>query len=235
MISLHNVSKEYNLDDATTITPVRSVTLEIKRGEFILIIGRSGSGKTTLLNLAAGLVKPTSGKVLFEGKDIWQMSDKELSFLRARKMGFIFQFPSMLPSLRVIDNVAMPTIFAHNGKHDGYAHAEELLRMVGLTPRKDCLPRQISGGEQKRTVIARALVNRPEVILADEPTADLDEQTEHEIMALLREIHQSGVTVIMVTHSLELLPYATRALKMEDGRISELSQRDTDYARKSLR
>ena len=220
MISLLNVTKEYLLDGQTTITPVKDVTLEITKGEFILIIGRSGSGKTTLLNLAAGLVRPTAGTVSIEGINLHDMSDRNISALRGRKVGFVFQFPSLLSSLTVVENVIVPTMFSPNNRPGSvYTHAEELLRIVGLSERITVYPRQLSAGEQKRVVLARALINNPQVLLADEPTSDLDEQTEHEIMHILQEVHSKGVTVIMVTHSLELTHYATRVLKMEHGQI----------------
>ncbi len=221
MISLLNVTKEYDLDERTTITPVDNVTLEARPGEFILITGRSGSGKTTLLNLAAGLVRPTSGIVRIDGVNLRDMGDRQLSALRGQQIGFVFQFPSLLPSLSVLENVVMPTVFGPGDSRKGaYAKAGELLQMVGLSERTTAYPRQLSAGEQKRVVLARALVNNPRVLLADEPTSDLDEQTEHEIMRLLREIHDSGLIIVMVTHSLELTPYATRVLKMEHGQLS---------------
>ena len=224
-IRLQNVTREYQLDGLTTITPVRDITLDISPGEFIIIIGRSGSGKTTLLNLAAGLVKPTSGKVLVDGIEINAMTEDQISALRSQKIGFIFQFPSLLPSLTIGENTIVPTVFgAKQNKREILDRVSLLLKTVGLAERKWVYPKQLSAGEQKRAVIARSLINRPEIILADEPTSDLDEQTEQEIMALLREIHQTGVTFMMVTHSLELIPYATRAFKMEDSSLHPLEK-----------
>ncbi len=224
MISMVNVCKEYALDDQTTVTPVNNINLEISRGEFVVIIGRSGSGKTTILNLAAGLVRPTSGTVRVGDVDLQDMADGQLSLLRGRQIGFVFQFPSLLPSLSILENVVMPTMFGpDDGRKDAYRRAGELLNTVGLGERTGAYPRQLSAGEQKRVVVARALVNRPQVLLADEPTSDLDEQTEQEMMLLLKEIHQGGLTIVMVTHSLELMPYATRVLKMERGRLSPVN------------
>lgn len=225
MLSLLNVTKQYTLDEQTVITPVRDVTLSIKRREFVIITGRSGSGKTTLLNLAAGLVRPTSGRVMIDDMSLWDMSDRQLSLLRASKIGFVFQFPSLLPSLTVLENITMPTTFGPDRNHKGACkRAAELLQMVGLSERMKAHPRQLSAGKQKRVVIARSLVNQPEVLLADEPTSDLDTETEHEIMTLLKEIHDGGVTVLMVTHSPELLPYATRALKMDNGILADIAK-----------
>jgi putative ABC transport system ATP-binding protein len=224
-ISLRDVTKEYDLDETTTITPVRHVDLNISPGQFIIIIGRSGSGKTTLLNLAAGLVKPSLGKVLADGVDLRDMTDGQLSLLRSQKIGFVFQFPSLLPTLTIVENVFMPSAFIP-GHRNGFAkkRAEELLETVGLAQKISVYPRQLSAGEQKRAVIARALMNKPEIILADEPTSDLDEQTEEEIMALLREIQAGGVAFMMVTHSLQLVPYATRAYKMENSSLHTLEK-----------
>ncbi len=219
MISLKNVTKEFRLDETTTITPIRGVELEVKEGEFLMIIGRSGSGKTTLLNICAGLIKPTSGQALIDGVDISAMSDDQLSSLRSRKIGFIFQFQSLLPNLTILENVAIPASALKKGQEDPRQRARELLTTVGLGEKLNALPKHLSAGEIKRVAIARALMNHPEILLADEPTADLDEQTEIQIVSLLEEIHRSGVTVLMITHNLDLIPYSTRALKVEDGRL----------------
>jgi putative ABC transport system ATP-binding protein len=220
MISFINATKEFRLDEKNTITPVCNVNLIINRGEFILVTGRSGSGKTTLLNLAAGLIKPTSGQVLIENLNLNKMNDKLLSQVRSQKLGFIFQFPSLIPALNVLENVALPrTFISSNGFGDPFEEAAELLEMVGLSEKMEAYPRQLSAGEQKRVVIARSLINNPQVVLADEPTSDLDFKTELEIMALLQKINKSGVTFLMVTHSMELMNYATRAFEMKDGSL----------------
>jgi putative ABC transport system ATP-binding protein len=231
-ITLKNVTKEYFLDDCTSITPVRNVSLNIGAGEIIIIIGRSGSGKTTLLNLAAGLVKPTSGEVLVDGNSYARMSDRQLSVLRSQKIGFIFQFPSLIPALTILENVMLPSTFAQmKNSQAASKRAKDLLDTVGLTERMGVYPKQLSAGEQKRAVIARSLMNQPEIILADEPTSDLDELTEKEIMALLKEIHNTGVSFVIVTHSLQLLPYATEAFKMEKSSLHHLNERiETNYS-----
>ncbi len=224
MISFISATKEYRLDDQNTITPVNNLNLEIEKGEFIMVTGRSGSGKTTLLNLAAGLIKISSGQVFIDNKDLSKMNDRELSVLRSTKLGFVFQFPSLLPALNVLENVALPRTFISgvNGKinNDPFQEAAELLKTVGLEKKMDVYPRQLSAGEQKRVVIVRSLINNPDIVLADEPTSDLDEQTEEEIMELLRRINRQGVTFLMVTHSLHLTGYADRAFEMLNNSLS---------------
>jgi ABC-type lipoprotein export system ATPase subunit len=227
MLKLLNVTRAYNLDEETVITPVSGVTLMVGAGEFIMVIGRSGSGKTTLLNLAAGLIRPTSGQVLIDERDLSRMNDKELSRLRSERLGFVFQFPSLLPSLTVLENVTLPASFGKKmNKYDAVKRAASLLDQVGLSEKEGAYPKQLSAGEQKRVVIARALINRPGLLLADEPTSDLDEATEQEIMALLKEINADGVTILMVTHSLQLLPAATQVFKMEKSSLKPLSEAD---------
>ena len=204
------------------VKAVDNVNLKIEPKEFILVTGRSGSGKTTLLNLISGLTKPTRGSVYIEGVDIWTLSDKDRSRLRSQKIGFIFQFSSLIPTLNVMDNLLLPTMFQRT-KTNPYDKAAELLNMVGLAERIEAYPSQLSMGEQKRVAIARALMNNPEIILADEPTADLDEATEKEIMEIIRKIHDNGATIIMVTHNPELASYASRRLKMASGVLTEVA------------
>lgn len=225
MIAFQNVSRTYNLDDASSITPVNGVTFTMGSGEFVLIVGRSGSGKTSLLNLVAGLIKPTSGRILFNDTDIWSLSDKQLSSLRAATIGFVFQTPSLIPALTVLENTALPNSFSSVHKtSDARERAARLLGELGLGGRMGVYPRQLSGGEQKRVMLARALMNKPEILLADEPTSDLDERTELEIMSFLRRLHAGGTTILMVTHSSEFIPYADRTMKMEEGRLVDLAK-----------
>jgi ABC-type lipoprotein export system ATPase subunit len=222
MISLQNVSRKYYLDGESSITPVRGVNLSVNRGEFVLLIGRSGSGKTSLLNLAAGLIRPTEGRVFIKGTDVWSLSDRQISSLRAGTIGFVFQFPSLIPSLNVMENTFLPGSFA-SGVEQAAArqHAASWLHRLGLGERLSAFPKQLSAGEQKRVVLARALTNGPEILLADEPTSDLDEGTEQEIMSVLKELHAGGMTILMVTHSTELIPYVDRTLKLEGGNLAD--------------
>jgi putative ABC transport system ATP-binding protein/lipoprotein-releasing system ATP-binding protein len=226
MISLKDVVKTYAPNKELAVTAINGVSLDVERGEFLVIIGRSGSGKTTLLNLVAGLTKPTSGEVLLESVNLWSLGDREQSLLRNQKIGFIFQFPSLLPSLTALENVALPTSFGPESKKDGaYARASHLLETVGLTDKLNAYPRQLSAGQQQRVVIARSLMNQPEILLADEATSNLDEETEKEIMALFQKIHAStGVTILMVAHSTYLADYATRSIRMANGAISASSK-----------
>ncbi len=223
MLSLDAIDKTFVLGKERVVEAVRQISLDVARGEFLVITGRSGSGKTTLLHLAAGLTKPTSGRVQIDGVDLWNIGERERSSLRSSKIGFVFQFPSLLPSLTTLENVTLPAYFcAPKDKSLGRRRAQELLEMVGLRDKADALPRQLSGGQQQRVVIARALVNKPELLLADEPTSNLDEETEREIMDLFRNIHSAaGVTILLVTHTSQLVPYGNRSIQMADGRIKE--------------
>jgi putative ABC transport system ATP-binding protein len=224
MLVFEKVTKKFQLDAANTIAPVQDVSLKVEPGELIIIVGRSGTGKTTLLNLAAGLVKPSSGQVSIDGHNLQGMNDKQLSALRSRRMGFVFQFPSLLAALTVKENVTLPAIFTGEKKSpDTDARAVRILEKIGLGSKANVYPRQLSAGEQKRVVIARALINQPKLILADEPTSDLDTRTEEEVMDILREINSQGVTFLIVTHSLQLVPLATRAFEMKNGGLEEIT------------
>jgi ABC-type lipoprotein export system ATPase subunit len=221
MIRLENVTKTYPLGKGNSVTAVNGATLEINQGEFVLIVGRSGSGKTTLLNLAAGLTRPTSGKVLMDATNLWDLTDQQQSFLRSQRIGFVFQFPSLLPSLTVHENVILPAVFGSGLEPEQVRErAAGLLKKVGLEDKLTAYPRQLSAGQQQRVVIARALMNQPLMLLADEPTSNLDEKTEIEIMDLFRDLHLSmGLTIVMVTHTRQLVSYGTRAVEMANGQI----------------
>jgi len=221
LIMLQNVSKTYTLAKKRSVTAVRALSLEIDQGEFVVITGRSGSGKTTLLNLISGLARPTSGQVLLEQTEVWKLPDDQQSRLRNQKIGFVFQFPSLMPSLNALENVMLPTM-AEKGNDQAAIRrrAASLLEEVGLADKLEAYPRQLSAGQQQRVVVARSLINHPELLLADEPTSNLDEQTEHEIMALIQQIHrEKGITVLLVTHTVELVSYGNRSLRMAAGEI----------------
>jgi ABC-type lipoprotein export system ATPase subunit len=221
MINLNEVTKIYPLSKGNSVTAVSNLNLEINPGEFVMIVGRSGSGKTTVLNLAAGLTRPTNGKVTLDGIDLWGLTDQQQSLLRSQKIGFVFQFPSLLPALTVHENVILPTIFGSK-QENGSVHerAAQLIQKVGLQEKLQAYPRQLSAGQQQRVVIARALMNQPQMLLADEPTSNLDEKTEEEIMELFRELHTSmGITIVMVTHTRQLVFNGTRAIEMANGQI----------------
>ena len=221
MVQLEKVSKTYTTAKELTVHAVRETSLEVDRGEFLVITGRSGSGKTTLLNMIAGLTRPTSGRILLEGQDLWALTDLQQSTLRNQKIGFIFQFPSLLPSLTALENVVLPTVFdTDRNKNHGHQRAVEPMETVGLKDKQNAYPRQLSAGQQQRVVVARALLNNPELLLADEPTSNLDEQIEHEIMDMLKQLHQdTGTTMILVTHSAHLVWYGPRSIHMAAGAI----------------
>jgi ABC-type lipoprotein export system ATPase subunit len=223
MIQLDKVSKTYWMSKDNPIHAVLETSLDISKGEFLIITGRSGSGKTTLLNLIAGLTRPSNGRVILDGQDLWSLSDLQQSQMRNRRIGFIFQFPSLLPSLTALENVLLPTIFnANPATEAGNPRALELLESVGLKDKLNAYPRQLSAGQQQRVVVARALLNQPELLLADEPTSDLDEQTETEIMDMFHQVHlASGITIVLVTHSTQLVRYGSRSIHMAGGVIEK--------------
>lgn len=202
------------------VRAVDDVQFGIKSREFILIVGRSGSGKSTLLGMLAGLIRPTFGTIRIKGMDISILSDDDISELRSREIGFIFQFSGLIPTLTVLENVMVPTLFSRNGT-GSRAKAMDLLRTVGLSDRADTYPSTLSSGEMKRVAIARALINSPSLLIADEPTGDLDVDTEYEIMELFRQLNREGMTIVMVTHNPDLVQYATRMFRMNRGKLEE--------------
>ena len=219
MIEARGLVKSYH-DGEREVRPLDGVDFSCRRGEFILIVGRSGSGKTTFLNVLGGLTRPTAGSVRIGGKEILTLSDAEAAALRSRTIGFVFQFPGLLSTLSAQENVALSAeIEGTAGKRASAERAGLLLARVGLREKADSPPAHLSGGELKRTAIARALMNSPSLILADEPTADLDVDTEREVMELFREINREGTTVIMVTHNIDLASYASRVVRMERGNL----------------
>ncbi len=221
MLSCAAVTKTY-MTERGTIEAVKSIDIDVPSGQFAAIVGRSGSGKSSLLAMIGGLSCPTHGAVRVEDTDIWTLSDDRLADFRNRRIGFVFQFASLLPTLRVIDNVALPALLGR--KRDAVAafeRAAALLDQLGLAGNLDAYPGEISAGEQRRAVIARALINTPALLLADEPTSDLDEETERGIMAQFRALNRErAVTLIMVTHNLRLAEQSDRVVHIADGRLA---------------
>lgn len=220
LISCTNLLKTYS-SEGQRLRAVDKANLEVEKGDFVTILGHSGSGKTTLLSLIGGLTRPDSGTVHIDDIENWQQSDPDLADLRNRKIGFIFQFASLIPTLTVVENVLLPLSFSKSPEGDR-DYAMDLLQRVGLADRASNLPGQLSGGQQRRVAIARSFINRPEIILADEPTGDLDEVTENDILALFKEFNQNGVTFIVVTHNRDLADtqHAPRVFNMVQGVLS---------------
>ncbi len=221
MIEVRNIVKSYTID-GQTLKAVDSASFSIKKGEVLSIIGHSGSGKTTLLSLIGGLTRPDSGEVIIGGTNIWAMGDDSLSEFRNRKISFIYQFASLIPTLTSLENIMLPTAFGHYGA-DIEKYARELLRLVGLENKINSYPSHLSGGQQRRVAIARAFINRPEILLADEPTGDLDEETEEEVIKLFTRMNsEQQVTFIIVTHNKDIAAKTQRQLTMSNGVVSEL-------------
>jgi putative ABC transport system ATP-binding protein len=221
VVKLENLEKSYLLGK-TTVQALRGVSLTLHEGEFMVVMGPSGSGKTTLLNIIGTLDKPTSGRALIEGEDIAKMNDKQLTRLRRYKIGFVFQFHNLIPVLTALENVQLPLLTAGTPRRASEDRASQLLERVGLKDRADHLPDELSGGEQQRVAIARALANRPRIILADEPTGDLDTKTGSEVVQIMYDLaKQERAAVVVVTHDPVIAQRADRLLEMRDGRISE--------------
>jgi ABC-type lipoprotein export system ATPase subunit len=220
MLACANVAKTYATERGP-VEAVKGIDLIVERGEFAAIIGRSGSGKSSLLAMVGGLSRPTRGIVSIDDTAIWGLSDDQLAQFRNRRMGFVFQFASLLPTLRIIDNVALPALLGRTRvAADAYDVAAELLNQFGIGAYADAFPAEISAGEQRRAVIARALINNPAILLADEPTSDLDEETEREIMDHFRAANRAkAMTVVMVTHNLSLAEQADRVVHIAEGRL----------------
>lgn len=201
------------------IKVLKGVDIEINKGEYVALMGPSGSGKSTLMNLLGCLDTPTFGQYILNDKDVSKMSDDELAEIRNKEIGFVFQTFNLLPRTTALANVALPMIYAGYSKADRTKRAEEVLTQVGLADRMDHEPNQLSGGQRQRVAVARALVNKPSIILADEPTGNLDTKTSIEIMNLFNEIHANGNTVILVTHEEDIAAYSHRIIRLRDGVI----------------
>ena len=218
LIHLRNVSKIYKVGEVE-VQALKHINLEIKKGEFIAILGKSGSGKSTMLNSVGCLDTPTKGSIHLDEFDIEELHESELATIRGKKIGFIFQAFNLIPSLTALENVMLPMVFQGLEKDKRLKRAAELLALVGLKERIKHRPSQLSGGQQQRVAIARALANDPEVILADEPTGNLDSNTEKDIIELLKKLNKEGKTVIMITHNQKLAQIAKRIVYLKDGEI----------------
>jgi len=220
MLELKQLRRIYDRGDIASFIAVDDVNLNIMRGDFVSIIGRSGSGKSTMLNMIVGLLRPTSGKILINGADLWLMNDKNMAKIRNSKIGYIPQGFSLLSNLTILDNVRLPFYLA-NREGNGIERAMNLLEQMRIQNLAERYPAQLSGGEMRRVAIARALVNNPEILIADEPTGDLDEETTKEVMKLFSEIYCKGITILMVTHESDIISYGNRVCTMSSGKLIE--------------
>src|SRR5690349_7965689 len=218
VIRVEDVHKYYDLGE-NKVHALRGVNVEIAHGEFVAIMGASGSGKSTFMNLLGCLDKPSGGRYLLEGTDVSQLDKKALAAIRNRKLGFVFQGFNLLSRTTALENVELPTLYAQVNKEERMRRAQEALRAVGLEDRMDHFPSQLSGGQQQRVAIARALVNRPSILLADEPTGNLDSRTSVEIMDVFQQLNDQGLTIVLVTHELDISRFAKRTLLFRDGKI----------------
>src|SRR5713101_3007075 len=218
IIRIEDVHKYYDLGE-TRVHALRGVTVRIERGEFVAIMGASGSGKSTFMNILGCLDKPTTGRYLLEGIVVSELSKKELATIRNRKIGFVFQGFNLLSRTTAQENVELPTLYAQVSKEEGRKRAREALVLVGLGDRMEHFPSQLYGGQQQRVAIARGLVNRPSILLADEPTGNLDSRTSVEILEVFQKLNDGGLTVVLVTHEPDIAEFAKRSIDFKDGTI----------------
>jgi putative ABC transport system ATP-binding protein len=229
LIELHHISKVYHMGEVE-VTALKNVSLSINEGEFVAIMGASGSGKSTLMNILGCLDRPTSGQYFLTGRDVSQLSRNELAEIRNHLLGFVFQSFNLLARTSAVDNVSLPLQYAGVPPRERRPRAEEALRRVGLGDRLQHYPNQMSGGQQQRVAVARALVTQPKLILADEPTGNLDSQTSIDLMALFQALWRSGMTILMVTHESDLAAYASRVIVMKDGQVQSDTQHEARIA-----
>ena len=218
VISLRGITRDFQLG-AQTVHVLKGIDLDIKQGEYVALMGPSGSGKSTLMNLLGCLDTPTAGSYTLAGRDVSRMDDNDLAAVRNKEIGFVFQTFNLIPRQTAVQNVALPLVYAGKTKEERVTRAEEVLMQVGLADRMDHRPNQLSGGQRQRVAIARALVNTPSMILADEPTGNLDSTTSVEIMRLFDDIHKAGNTLVVVTHEEEIAQHAHRTIRLRDGQI----------------
>jgi putative ABC transport system ATP-binding protein len=218
IIDIKGITRDFQLG-SETVNVLKGIDLLINKGEYVALMGPSGSGKSTLMNILGCLDTPTSGSYILNGKQVSEMHDDELAEIRNKEIGFVFQTFNLMPRTTALDNVALPMVYAGFSKDDRNKRATEVLTQVGLADRMDHKPNQLSGGQRQRVAVGRALVNKPSIILADEPTGNLDSKTSVEIMKLFGEIHANGNTVILVTHEEDIAAHAHRIIRLRDGII----------------
>ena len=218
IILVEDIHKYYDLGE-TRVHALRGVSVDITRGEFVTIMGASGSGKSTFMNILGCLDKPSAGRYLLEGIEVSSLDKRELAAIRNRKIGFVFQGFNLLSRTTALENVELPTLYARISKTEGEKRSREALGLVGLADRVEHFPSQLSGGQQQRVAIARALVNRPSILLADEPTGNLDSRTSVEIMDIFQKLNDEGLTIVLVTHEPDIAQYAKRSIQFRDGKI----------------
>ena len=228
IISLKNVTKHYPMGDAV-VKAVDGINIDIKRGDFVAIMGPSGSGKSTAMNLVGSLDLATEGKIFLEGRDIEKLGESELAQLRGKKIGFIFQSFNLIPNLTAKENVMLPMLFQNVSSEKRESRAKEMLKLVELEDRVNHFPNQLSGGQQQRVAIARALANNPEIILADEPTGNLDTKTGEHVMKILTELNNEGKTIILITHASDIATkHAKKVYWLKDGKIEKITMKKGD-------
>lgn len=231
VIKTINIARSYQMGEET-IHALKSVSIVVNRGEYVAFMGPSGSGKSTLMNIVGCLDTPSSGDYFLSGKNVSQMNDNELAEIRNKEIGFVFQTFNLLPRSSALDNVALPLVYAGYGSAARKEKAYEVLKSVGLANRASHKPNELSGGQRQRVAIARALVNDPSIILADEPTGNLDSKTSYEIMELFELLHQKGNTIIMVTHEEDIANYAHRVIRLRDGLVE--TDRQNEHIRRAI-
>jgi putative ABC transport system ATP-binding protein len=218
VIRVEDIHKYYELGE-TRVHALRGVSVDVRRGEFVAVMGASGSGKSTIMNILGCLDRPSSGRYLLEGVDVSQHDKRALALIRNQKIGFVFQGFNLLARTTALENTELPTLYSKIGKEERHQRAVEALALVGLADRAEHFPSQMSGGQQQRVAVARALVNRPSILLADEPTGNLDSRTSVEIMEVFQDLNDKGLTIVMVTHEHDIAEFAKRVLVFRDGKI----------------